>query len=330
MKRLTAKYSIQLDELLVIKRREGEAPAFSTTIDDFEISISIPDRSVAGVRSRTERLMTRACYLVDVSVSREDSEAPPPARRTDQGGIDYTVQSTYFDSRTEPYAKVAAEALSRLFLFLRHRLRQPLLEEITQVHPALQNPSWVDETGAEAGKGPSVWVAQGVPRRFGVIPLQAKHDQRLIRALGRRLVPKLHEELLSDAQAAALRGNLRRAVLELAIACEVAVKRKFFGSSSGGRTIEYLEDKRHFEVPVIELIGKAAEDVFGETFKSAHSAAHADIENLYQCRNKVAHRGQLIFRPQTMPVQTATPEILGQWLSSARVLFVWLKKLRHR
>jgi hypothetical protein len=330
MNRLTAKYTIQLDELLVIKRAEDEVPTFQITIDDFDISISIPNRFVSGVRSKAERLMTRTCYMLEVSVSRDELEAPPPPGHTDRGGIDYTVQSTYFGLRTERYASMAAEALNRFFLFLRHRLRQPLLEPITHRNPALLNPSWFDETGAEAGKGAGVFVVPDVPRRFGVIPLEAKHYNRLTRALGRRLVPKLYDELLSDAQATALRGNLRRAVLELAVACEVAVKRKFFGRSSGGRTIEYLEDKRRFQVPVVELIGKAADDVFGHTFKSAHPAAYTDIENLFHCRNKVAHRGQPIFRPQNMPVQTVTPEILGQWLSSARALFLWLKKLRHR
>lgn len=330
MKRLTAQYSIELGGVLVVKRPDGETPVFSALIDGFKIEVSIPERFVSGVRSREERLVTHACYLVEVSVSREESGGPPPPGRTEQGGIDYTVQSAYFSSRVSPYARVAAETLNRLFLFLRHRLRQPLLDEITPDHHALQNPKWVDETGAAVGKGPMVFVGMGVPRQYGVIPLQTKHGQKLNRALNRRLVPKLYEEILADAQSAALRGNLRRAILELAIACEVAVKRKFFGGSSGGRTIEYLEDKGHFQVPVVELIGKASESVFGETFRNTHEKQHKDIEHLFQCRNKVAHRGQTIFRPSGMPMQTVTPEILEQWFSSARKLFIWLRKLRHR
>lgn len=331
MTRLTAIYKVQLDVPLVIKRRDGDCPTFQATIEGFEVIISLTDQFMAGIRSKTERLMTHACHLLEVSVTQKESETPPPPVRTEKGGYDYGVQAAYFEFRRQPYAKAAAEALNRLFLFLRYRLHQPLLAEIVHWHQPLQNPKWVDETGADLGHGAFVFMSQEFPRRFGVIALQAKHDQRLNRALGRRLVPKLYEELLCDAHEAALHGNMRRAVLELAIACEVAVKQKFFGGSSGGRTLEYLEDKGRFQVPVVELIGNAAQDVFGETFKIAHNAEYVNIENLFNCRNKAAHRGRLIFRPQNSPVQCiVTAEVLNQWLSSARMLFVWLKKLRHQ
>jgi hypothetical protein len=331
MKRLIALYTIRLEECLVIKRREGDSPTFTTSIDGFDVSISLTDEYVAGVRSWAERLMTHDCNAVEVSVSREESESPPPASRTDRGTIDYTGQTVYFDSRAEPYAKVAAEALDRLFLFLRYRLHQPLLDVIRPHDQALQNSKWVDETGAEVGKGPLGWVAQDFPRRFGVIALQAKHDQRVCRALGRRLIPKLHEELLSDAQAAALRGNVRRAVIELAIACEVAVKGKFYGRSVGGRTLEYLEDHRHLtNIRIIDYIAKPAQHVFGENFKTTCEAAYTDLERLFQCRNKVAHRGRPSFRDSAGVVQTANEAVLEQWFVSVRQLFAWLKKLRHR
>jgi hypothetical protein len=178
------------------------------------------------------------------------------------------------------------------------------------------------------GMGEGVFVARDVPPRLGVIPFQKKHGRHLQRALCRKYVPKLHEEFLSDAQESAFQGNIRRAVLELAIACEVAVKGKFFGRSTGGRTLDYLKDQRNVQVRVLELVDRAAREVFGESFKDSKATAYTDLDYLFQCRNKVAHRGRPVFRDERGTMQTATVELLERWLNSARVLFVWMKTLK--
>jgi hypothetical protein len=330
MKRLIAKYTIQLDECLVVKRPRGNLPTFTVAIDGFDVSISLSEEFTAGFRAAAERLMTCACSQIEVTVSREESEAPPPYAPPEAGGAEFNVWLNYYMTRTDDYAKIASEALGRLFLFFRHRLRQPLLESISPMSHALRNPTWLDETGAVAGKGLGVWVADDFPRQFGVIPLQAEHDEHLRQALARRPVPKLHAELLADAQAAALRGNIRRAVLELAIACEVVIKAKFYGRSVGGRTLEYLEEKRKLTVTPLELILKPAESIFGENFSESHKETCSDLEQLVKCRNEVAHRGRAIIRCPVGVVRMANAADLERWLASARKLFVWLRKLRHR
>jgi hypothetical protein len=259
-----------------------------------------------------------------MTVSREESDAPPP-----------TARVPYFSSRTGSYAKAAAEALNRLTFFFRYRLHQPFLEEIAHTHQVFQNPQWFDENEVDVGHGPTVdRPSFNTPTRFGVIPFQKKHEKRLTRAISQKRVPQIHEEFLSDAQASAVRGNIRRAVLELAIACEVAVKRKFFGRATGKRTVDrllrYLDDNGDIRPRVIDVVNKAAKAVFGNSFKDFHQAAFADLNQLFQCRNKVAHRGQPVFHNQTGAMQTATDGDVERWLDSARVLFVWLKTLRFQ
>ncbi len=330
MKCLIASYTIQLDQCLVVKRARDKYPTFAATIDGFEISITPSNEFRDGVRKAAERLMTCTCDQLQVTVAWAESEAPPPQARPEAGSAEYEAWLNYFLPRTQRYAEIASEALRRLFLFFRHRLRQPLLESISPQSHYLANPTWRDETGAVAGYGPKVWVSGDFPRQFGVIPLQAKHDEPVCRALSRPISPPLYAELLADAQAAALRGNVRRAVFELAVACEVAIKAKFYGRGVGGRTLEHLEQKRKIQTTALELIGEAAELIFGQNFKTLHKSAYADLEQLVKCRNEVAHRGSPIIRDSAGVDRRANASDLECWMKSARLLMAWLKKLRYR
>jgi hypothetical protein len=330
MERLVARYTIQLDECLVVKRARDNYPTYTALIDDFEVSITLSNEFTDGILSGAERLMTCNCHEIEVTVSRKETEAPPRQATPESGGTEYNAWVNYFLPRTQRYAENASEALRRLFLYFRYRLRQPLLESISPTSRYLANPTWLDETGAVAGYSAKVWVAGDFPREFGVIPLQAEHDQRVCRALSRRLVPSLHAELLADAQAAALRGNVRRAVFELAVACEVAIKAKFYGRGVGGRTLEHLEQKRQLNVVTIDLIAKPAEHIFGQNFMTSHRASYDDLDQLVKCRNEVAHRGRPIIRDSRGLERMANAADLERWLCSARELFVWLKKLRQR
>jgi hypothetical protein len=54
MERLIAQYEIKLVEPLVVKHREGNPLAFSTTIEDFGLTVPLDQRFGAGARSRSE------------------------------------------------------------------------------------------------------------------------------------------------------------------------------------------------------------------------------------------------------------------------------------
>jgi hypothetical protein len=149
MKELIAEYEIQRIDGLVVKRLDGEASTFTTKIDRFQVTITLTESSRAGVRAKTERLMTRDCFHIKICVSSEESEAPEPPIQVEQGKKDFTSQAGYFATRTKPYGEAAAEVLNRVAHSFRYHLHQPFLGEVSHTHGVFQNPRWVDETGSE-------------------------------------------------------------------------------------------------------------------------------------------------------------------------------------
>ena len=107
----------------------------------------------------------------------------------------------------------------------------------------------------------------------------ADHDARLQDVLQNDISIELHQEFLADAQTSIVNGSLCRAILEMAIACEVAVKQLFFTESTpAGAAYEYLERKGRVNIPTIDLIHSVAKEVFGESFKDVHSDAYVHVD----------------------------------------------------
>lgn len=136
----------------------------------------------------------------------------------------------------------------------------------------------------------------------------------------------LGDELLSDAQNAALSNNMRRAILELVISIEVVVKGSFFKQSKiAGAVFEYFEDKGRETIKVLELLDGAALSAFGESFKLVRPKAFKDIDHAFRCRNKIAHRGEVKFRDDSGIWNTPDQKVLEQWWGSTIEMFNWLR-----
>jgi hypothetical protein len=137
----------------------------------------------------------------------------------------------------------------------------------------------------------------------------------------------LSEEILSDAQTALFERNLRRAVLGLAIASELAVERKFLSSDSPTvEAFEYLERTSRVGVRVVDFISDVAREAFGKSFKQDHPKHYVNIDHLFRCRNKVAHEGKLSYRDQQNGI-TADYELVARWWDSVLQLIDWLGSL---
>lgn len=137
--------------------------------------------------------------------------------------------------------------------------------------------------------------------------------------------PTLMDELLSDAQSAWFEGGLRRSVLELAICVEIMVKRKFFAKASpAGAAFDYLEDKAKISVRVLDLLDSVAQEAFGESYRNADAKNYRNIDNLFRCRNKVAHRGELNFRDDTGGTVVVDRTTVEAWWHSVVHLKRWL------
>ena len=122
----------------------------------------------------------------------------------------------------------------------------------------LQDTRWTDEPDREVGKGGMALVAERTPGlhgELGVGRLTPDLSESLQRYLEHPNAPQLFQELLSDAQTAWFAGHLRRSVLELAVACEIVVKRHFFADESpAGAAFDYLEDQGRIRVRVLDLM----------------------------------------------------------------------------
>jgi len=328
MERLCAKYDVRLPQSLIVKRREDDRFELRDTVNEFDVVVTFVHDYGGARKRRGERQFTRSYSRIFILVSRPETESPPAVEVSEKGTRDYTKQHPYFDARRGDYGKVAVAAVRNVLSFFRHRLHQPVSADFR----GISNPVWLDESGAEVGKG-TVMVHLPMipglgPQNFGIRPLRKQHDAALLRALQKPLKPSLAQEFLADSQVAAFDGNLRRAVLELAIACEIGVKKRFFGSSSiASLAFEYFEGKGVLKTRALVLVDEAAKQIFGRSFRDEHGDQYECVDYLFRCRNKVAHRGNLLFRDNQGVQTPVTGQMVETWWIAVHDLFRWLRAL---
>jgi len=334
VKRLVAKFDIELPFFFVIKRAEDDDLRYGTEMDGFDVEILLKPYD-HGPKSKNGDDEHWSFYVsgMHISVSREESLEVPPIRTAEEGGQDFSLRAPYFRERLPKYREIAVKAANRAIRFFKYRLHNPLLHEISSREQDFQNPKWVDEVGQEYQTGMMSFIARMAPGlgfpEFGIKKFTPAEDSELQKALQNDVTTELQEELLSDAQAAIFQNNLRRGILEMAIGCEVAIKQTFFQKSTvAGSVYEYLEDKRRINVSVIDLLDGVAKQAFGESFKDADEAAFRNIDFLFRCRNKVAHRGEITYKDDEGVSHAVSKDTLREWWKSVEILLDWLGKHR--
>lgn len=218
-------------------------------------------------------------------------------------------------------------AFKRIILYFKYNLNQPLLDDVTFNKNKFGNIQWSDDAGHEYGSLVISFTSTiiTVNESLDVKPYKEADTNKLLDYLKDDSRIDLQHQILSDAQAALIGGNLRRGVFEMAVACELSVKRTFFSKNSvASDAFEYLEDKGKVKISVLEFISKVASEVFGESFKETHGEDFENIDYLFRCRNKIAHRGELTFKDINGIHQEATDEMTKKWYLSVRCLLKWL------
>jgi hypothetical protein len=222
------------------------------------------------------------------------------------------------------------EVANKVLDFFRYRLLTPSIHRIASWDPALASPTWYNSNGECLGPS-RVIVASPIPGvngELGVQKLTQDRIQHLSEYLNKLEEPTLELTLLSDAQTAWFEGSFRRTVIELAICCEVIVKRRFFSAATpAGAAFDYLEDKSKVSVRVLDLLDTIAFEAFDKSYRIDYPDHYKRIDTLFRCRNKVAHRGELIYRDDSGLIhEVAAPE-LAEWWMSVSHLRDWLKTL---
>ena len=116
----------------------------------------------------------------------------------------------------------------------------------------------------------------------------------------------------------------------MALAVEVMVKKKFFGSDVAvGAAFEYLEDKGKVNVRVVDLLHSTAVAVYKrESFKETNPNEYEHLDRLFRARNKVAHRGKTVFRDDKGKFHVVDDAILLLWWDVVTTLRSWLRGKR--
>jgi len=317
MHRLSAKFELSLIAACASQILHGEvAPPLQAAVDDFEVTACVfgdPDSLVTESGDSIE-----ASRNLVVTATREEAEDIPQIHRHE-----------YFDSRVGPYRTAALEMANRLVRFLKHKLHAPYLNLFTGKEFDFNWPTWLDSNGLAIDSGVvhlNSPLPPGIGGKLRARPFLVENWTPAKESVVNPYEPPLQQVLLSDAQSAWYAKDMRRTIIDTAIAVEVMVKRRYFaGSSPAGLAFDYLEDKGKVTAKVLDLIDRIAVVAFGRSYKLEEPKHFNAIDHLFRCRNKVVHRGQLIFNDDAGVFHPASPEVVASWWEAAQDLDAWLQ-----
>ena len=324
---------MELPYWLRIKRAEDDPLVYTSLIEGFDAEVILVRNGGASIKEKGKKHETCAVTRIDVSISRDEDSAPPDVPVNEKGGKNFTDRAPWFGEREPKYRWAAVEAINRVIRFFKYEMNTPQLREFSMHDANFSNPRWTNKNGNDLQSGIfeftlSILSPPG-PELLGEKDFTKNEDKKLRHALQNDLEIEIHREFLSDAQTSILNDKLHRAILEMAIACEVAVKGTFFAKATvAGSVYEYLEDKKRVSVKVIELIDGVAKVAFGQSFKDVDRDAYTHIDFLFRARNKVAHRGERTYRDDQGNEHQVDRPTLEEWWVSVDTLMKWLAKHR--
>lgn len=295
---------------------------YHVAIEGFDIDLTfVMEWIVQATKGQAYRPVRHAIVVV----SHSETQIPPLPARTPEGHRDFHEVTEYFSGRTRRYIDAAREACQRLLSKCKYELFIPL--ETVFPTSGLANPEWTDDEGRMYESG--IVFAQGEFRMVHedhAIDLQS--PSWISESLQSECVPELHIRILSDAYVAWRMGQLRRALVEAASACEIAVKAKLHGGGGPSALVfEYLEDMGGIRVTVPELVSRVCERVFGRNLKKDQPIDYGNVDLLFRARNKAVHRGALECRNDSGQLIVVDSACVLSWLSSVKTLVRWLESL---
>jgi hypothetical protein len=332
MSKLTACFTIPLDRYLFAKHKVEKEFEYKTKIDEFDVHIQLlPYKKGPTGKFSNEEELTYCISLINVSVSKNLPDEIPPIIKSGESN-DYSLRVPYFSKCTQDFQRVAQAAVNRVIKYFKYVLKNPLLELLPEYSQCFLSPSWFDENENKINPGVYVFSSrfpEGLTRRdFGIKPLSTELEPELMKAIDNEIKTELCEEVLLDAQSAIFQNNYRRAVLEMAMACELSIRQIYFSkSSAAGLALEFIEDSQRMSprVKITDYIANIAEYALGEKFEDSTSKADfTNIDNLFRGRNKVVHSGELSFKDENGKLHKIDISVLKEWWRSVERLLAWL------
>ena len=327
---LTAHFKIMTPSVLVIEGEENQEYSYELTTGEYSIKITFSAIEYGPKSGRVgSDIYKQLVNTIEISISKEVGDIPE-IPKTEKGGRDYSKITSYFEELRNGYEALAKKYYIRLLSYFKFDLHQPFLDLEYINENEFSNPIWSDSNGVDYGIVRGLHHAEAIPGMHGdcmdITTLTVNDKESLINALKTDKDVELFQQMMSDAQSAILNGDLRRAVFELAVTCELVTKRKYFSENNiSGFAFDYFEDKGKVKITVNELITNVASEVLGESFNSYSSIDCKNIDYLFRCRNKVAHRGHVIFKDDSGNLHSPDVRTLKEWYLSVCKLIDWLK-----
>jgi hypothetical protein len=278
-----ATFTIHLPEPLLLEGAPGEPVAIGVNLDGFDAEVLLTLNPALGrikkqQRGGGEERWYYAASELEVTISRR--EVAPEGK----------AQQEHFKAVLLPeYQAAAIEAANRSATFLKYRLWSSLFAAIERF----------SSDYGDDGSGRRDDISQR--RRFSITPMaeQLQDAQQAYR--NGHYGPELADALLVAAQQSILDQRLRRACLELTMACEAAIKRR---------------------IAAPEQLTEAIDD----NFKSRHQAAYTGLNTLFQARDEVGGDAGF-FRFTSTQRRDLRREQLKEWGASVTCLKNWLARI---
>lgn len=256
--------------------------------------------------------------------------------------VDISTDVKRFESEGEEYSKIQQQysvalfhVVNGLLKYFRYRKGNPYLRPLNGGN--IKTWIWVDQHGEELhihSKGGYLAHFPGLPgskASLGSSGLK-RCDLDDIRAiLSTEVKVSVVDELLAQGREAIFDDAFLYAALLLAVAVEVRVKTSFLGTNSAAsNAFDFSQEKGRIEISPIEFIDKIAKLTYAESFKDRHSEEFHDIEYLFRCRNKIAHRGRGVYSDKKGVLQALDKKTIYRWWYSVDALLKWLGDIEFR
>lgn len=282
----------------------------------------------AGRKYKGETEWTHVASNPILVVSIPEAEDPPHIELTARGGKDWGPLQLWLNERHPRFEAEARRITDRFLFTLRHTFGVPLVQGSTDLSPVpFANPVWrYTGRGTLSDRGWTM-IPKGSPGlmlypAFRVVPLTEDNLRAIQDGLREHAEVPLYRELLADARDMVARSDYRRAVIDLAVACEVALKHRLLVHGSiAARTWQYLEQNRQLRIGVHDLL-QAARNIAPQEPPSSSSM----LPDLISCRDRIVHHGVVEYRrTKNDPWQAVDRATVTAWWSAVADYVDWLE-----
>lgn len=335
MVRLIATVEFALPEGLLFeapsedKFSEVERGLFNFSIENFDLRIWLRHRASYSRKLKDAPLGVTSGTYVRVEVSRDEPDHPPARLAEVAGTAETAPLSEYALHKQQHYGGIAAAGVRRLLAYFRYEAGNPLLgADVRLPAQVFANPTLTLAEGEVVWDRTSTAVAEEFAcvreyPRWDIKPFRAGNEEQLERYLANEPTVALHDEIRAEARDAIARGDLRRAIVDLAVAAELAIKALLLRESPAADMWTHFEQQGRLRIGVILML-EAAEQIYSTPF--GHMG---DLKNLFMCRNQIVHHGKKRYRQNSGPWKFADRTVLASWWNAVSALVAWLNSLEH-